>query len=295
MNWMIDDLHVSVVSGGCLRIDGGAMFGVVPRSLWSRTVTPDDVNRISLDTNCLLIRSGDRCAVVDTGYGGKGTDRYRSRFAFEEGEPLLRNLAAVGVVPEDVDTVILTHLHFDHAGGCTRQGAGGSLEPVFPKARHLIQRCDWADATSGAPEFVGQFLPDDYVPLDDAGLVDLLDGDTKVMPGVRCRLIGGHTRGHQLIALGEGERPVLYLSDLCPTSAHLPAMWSMAFDLFPLDVRRTKLRILGEAVGTGCPVLFAHDPDIKGASLEEGPKGVVVGRVLDGTEKDLHAVCPFPA
>ncbi len=291
MQWTIDDLEVSVVSGGRMRMDGGGMFGVVPKPLWSRTVTADDQNRIALDTNCLLIRTGDRCLLVDSGYGGKGSDRQRRHFDFEEGEPLLRNLAAMGVRPDDIDTVILTHLHFDHAGGCTRRGDADGLEPVFPRARYFVQRGEWEDATSGAPEFAGQFLSDDFIPLGDADAIDLIDGDTEVVPGVRCRLIGGHTRGHQILALGSGDRPILYLADLCPTAAHLPTMWSMAYDLFPLDVRRTKPRILAEVVASGCPVLFGHDPTTKGATLEEPAEGVfTVGRPLDGTEADLRAV-----
>jgi len=291
LKWKLDNLEVAVVSGGRMRIDGGAMFGVVPRAVWARAVPPDEAHRIQLDTNCLLIRAGDRCAIVDTGYGSKGSDRDRRNFALEEGEPLVRNLAALGVEPAAVDTVILTHLHFDHVGGCTRRTDAGQIEPVFASARHVVQRSEWDDAIGGAPEFASQYFTDDFAVLADRGMLEFLDGDAEVMPGVTCRHVGGHTSGHQIISLGEGDRPVLYLADLCPTTAHLPTMWSMAYDLFPLDVRRTKPRIFAEAIVAQNPVLFAHDSETKGAWLEERPGGLVaLGRKLDGTEHDLRRV-----
>ncbi|MEQ8790704.1 MAG: MBL fold metallo-hydrolase [Pirellulaceae bacterium] len=267
------DFTLQTVSGGRLSLDGGTMFGVVPKDIWQRYFTPDDRNRIAMDTNCLLIRTGGRNVLVDTGYGTKGTDVERERFAFEEANKLVDNLAAVGLAPEEIDTVILTHLHFDHAGGCTRTGADGRPTPTFARARHFVQRAEWDDATGNVPELKGSYFPVDFQPLADAGLLQPVDGDAEILPGVSVRRTGGHTRGHQVVEITSGDERGIYLGDVCPLKTHLRIFWTMSYDQSLLDVRRVKPPLLQEIADTGSLALFDHDPDIRAARLTRGAKG----------------------
>lgn len=269
MNAPIDvgDIQLTVVSGGRLWIDGGNMFGVIPRVLWERKSPPDDQHRIRLDTNCVLVRTPDSLGLIDTGYGGKSPIKHRLRYALEDGAPLARSLSAIRVAPDDIDWVILTHLHFDHAGGATRRDGEGRLCPMFPRARHFVQRSEWDDATSDVPELAGAYYPDDFEPLVTAGLLELTDGDAQIVPGVTTELTGGHTRGHQIVRIESADDSAVCLADICPTTAHLPTFWTMAYDQFPLTVRQKKPIILSDVADHHRIALFSHDPHVTAARL----------------------------
>ena len=263
----IGDIGLSFVSGGRLRIDGGNMFGVVPRVMWERESPPDDQHRISLETNCVVVRTADSLGLIDTGYGSKSPPKFRQRHALEGGAPLVRNLADIGIGPEDFDWVILTHLHFDHAGGATYRDADGQLRPTFSRARHFIQRAEWEDANANIPELAGAYYPDDFAPLHTAGLVQLLEGDVEVVPGVRTQVTAGHTRGHQIIHIQSRGQSAACLADLCPTTAHLRSFWTMAYDQYPLTVRHIKPIVLNEMVDQHRIALFSHDRKITAARV----------------------------
>jgi glyoxylase-like metal-dependent hydrolase (beta-lactamase superfamily II) len=267
----IGELQLTFVSGGRLWIDGGNMFGVIPRLLWERKSAPDELHRIRLETNCILVRAGGSLGLIDTGYGGKASAKFRQRYALEDGTPLERNLDAAGASPDQIDWVILTHLHFDHAGGATYRNAEGRLQPTFPRARHIIQRAEWEDARSDIPELAGSYHADDFAPLEQAGLIELVDGDAEVAPGVTTQLTGGHTRGHQIVRLESADESAVCPGDLCPTSAHLPTFWTMAYDQFPLVVRQQKPIILNDIADHRRIALFSHDPDIAAARLAPDP------------------------
>jgi glyoxylase-like metal-dependent hydrolase (beta-lactamase superfamily II) len=263
----IGDIRITVVSGGRLRIDGGNMFGVIPRALWARQSPPDEQHRILLDTNCFLVHAPDSLGLIDAGYGGKINAKLRHRHELEDGEPLVRNLAVIGVAPEEIDWVILTHLHFDHAGGVTRQDEGGNLRPTFPRARHFVQRIEWEDALSDLPELAGAYNPDDFELLEAKGLLELLDGDSAIASGVSTQLTGAHTRGHQIVRIESEKDSAVCLADLCPTTAHLRTFWTMAYDQFPLDVRRKKPPLLKDVSDHRRIALFAHDAHVAAARL----------------------------
>jgi glyoxylase-like metal-dependent hydrolase (beta-lactamase superfamily II) len=260
-------LQLEVVSGGKLWIDGGNMFGVIPRVLWERKSPPDEQNRILLDTNCILVRTQQSLGLVDTGYGSKAPPKFRQRFSLEDGAPLVRNLAARGIQPGDIDWVLLTHLHFDHAGGCTHRDAAGRLQPTFSRARHFVQRAEWEDATADLPVLVGAYFPEDFAPLQEAGLLELIAGPAEIAAGVRVEPTGGHTRGHQLVRFDGGEQTAVLPADMCPTAAHLPTFWTMAYDQFPLTVRAAKPAILNDIVANNRIILFCHDPNLAAARL----------------------------
>lgn len=268
----LGDLEILHVSGGRLRFDGGAMFGVVPKVLWERKAPPDERNRIALATNCLLVRGGGHTALIDTGYGTKFTPKQRDLFALEEGDVLLASLARHGVHPQEVDTVILTHLHFDHVGGAIRLDPEGRLIPTFPRARHLVQHAEWQAATGGAPEFGDAYPNESFLPLQTAGLLDLIDGDREIVPGVHTLVTGGHTQGHQAVLIESGGRVAFYPADLCPMRPHLRRLWCMGFDLFPFQTRRLKPQLLGRAADEGWLVLWDHDPEVVAGYLQRDPK-----------------------
>jgi glyoxylase-like metal-dependent hydrolase (beta-lactamase superfamily II) len=267
----IGDFQLTNISGGRLRVDGGNMFGVIPRAMWERVSPPDELNRIQLETNCVVVRTPNSLGLVDTGSGSKASPKYRQRHALEDGAPLLRNLASIGVAPEEIDWVILTHLHADHAGGATFRDEDGRPQPTFRRARNFIQRIEWDDAIGQLPELEGAYYPDDFAPLERAGLVEIVDGDAEIAPGIVTQLTGGHTRGHQIVRFESGRDSAVCLADLVPTTAHLPTLWTMSYDQFPLDVRRIKPLILRELVDRHRIALFSHDPDIAAARLSLDP------------------------
>jgi len=271
----VGDLSIELVSGGTLRLDAGNMFGPVPRLLWEKKVTPDALHRVAMDTNVVLIRRGNERILIDTGYGSKAGPKQREFQGLEEGEPLTRNLAERGVQPTDITAVVITHLHFDHVGGCTRRDAQGKLEIVFPNARHYVQRAEWEDATANLPELAGSYFEEDFIPLASQELIEIVDGDREILPDISVKVVGGHTRGMQIVQIGSqpsGAPAVVALADLAPTIHHLKAFWSMSYDQYPLDVRRTKPAILGTIADAGSTVLFSHETAVRAAKLLRDPK-----------------------
>lgn len=266
-NWQLD-----TVCGGRMRLDGGTMFGVVPKALWARRQPADEQNRIRLATNCVLARNGEHTLLVDTGYGGKCSDKEREQMDLDSGERLLESLAHVQLTPDDIDTVVLSHLHFDHAGGSTRPDGQGRLVPTFPRATYVAGRIEWEVATSGADELRGAYPLENLLPLAESGQLRLVEDGEEIVPGLKPLLTGGHTRGHHAIVFESDGQTAIYLGDLCPTHSHMPAHWGMAYDTHPLDTRRRKPQILGQAADAAWLVLFDHDPDLAAARIARDPK-----------------------
>lgn len=266
-NWQLD-----VISGGKLRLDGGAMFGVVPRTMWEKKQPADERNRIQMATNCLLLRNDTQTLLIDTGYGDKFDERGRDLFCLEDGSPLLESLSSVGVAAEDIDTVVLSHLHFDHAGGATTKDGRGNLRPTFPNARYVTQQKEWDAAVGGAPELKGSYPLDNLLPIKDSGQLELVDGQAEIFPGLTAWPTPGHTKGHQALILETPEQTVAYLADVCPMVAHLPAMWCMAYDVDLLESRRNKPQTLGRAADENWLVIFCHDPAVVGGRLQRDDK-----------------------
>lgn len=265
--WRLDS-----VCGGTFRLDGGAMFGIVPKPLWERLQPADQRNRIRMRANCVLARDGRHTVLIDTGYGGKHSPRDVEINALEPGEPLLENLARLDVAAGDVDLVVLSHLHFDHVGGASRRDASGRLVTTFPRAKYFVQRGEWHDATSGVAELRGSYLTDDLEPLEACGRLTLIEGDVELIDGLSTIATGGHTRGHQAIVLESQGQKAIYPADLCPMTAHVHRLWCMGYDLFPLETRRRKPLVLGQAADEDWLVLWDHDPDVVASRLARDPK-----------------------
>jgi glyoxylase-like metal-dependent hydrolase (beta-lactamase superfamily II) len=257
----LGDFELTILSGGRYRIDAGTMFGVVPKALWERVFPPAADNTIPQATNCLLVESGDRRVLIDTGYGSKLSDKQRKIFQAEPGDPLLASLAERGLTPDDIDTVILSHLHFDHAGGATKIDEAGRLVPAFPRAECVAQRLEWVNATAEFPELIAAYPLDNLLPLRDSGQLRLIDGDVEIVPGIRGIVTGGHTAGHMALVLESGGETAMFLADLCPTWRHLPTLWGMSYDVDMLQVRRMKPRLLGEIADRGWLAIVDHDPE----------------------------------
>ena len=268
---------VDTVEAGRLGLDGGAMFGIVPKPLWERHAAPDARNRIALAMRCLLLRGHGRTILVDTGMGHKADAQFRDIYAVDHGHSaLVPSLAALGVAPGDLTDVLLTHLHFDHGGGMTERGdddgSPGDLRLVFPEAAHHVQRSHWAWAHASVRESAS-FLAENLAPLAASGRLVLHDGPGEPFPGVETVVVDGHTRGMQLPLVHGREGTLFYPADLVPTAAHAPALWGMAYDVEPLATIAEKERLLGRAAAEGWTLVFEHDPETVSARVEATPKG----------------------
>lgn len=276
-------VRVEPLSDGFFGLDGGAMFGVVPRVLWQKRNPPDPSNRILLALRPLLIRTGDSVVVVDTGIGDKYGETFNTMFNVDHRATLVGSLAERGIEPNDVTHVVLTHLHFDHAGGATRPGPAGRPVPTFPNARHLVQGLEWHDATNPNRRTRGSYREDDFRPLEAAGLVDLVDGDAEPLPGVRLLRTGGHTRGHQVVLVESDEHVDAYWADLVPTTTHLNVPYIMGYDLFPLETMERKEELLTRAADEHWTCWFEHDPAVAaGRVTRQGDRFAV--------EETIHTV-----
>ena len=252
---------VRSISGGRFRLDGGAMFGVVPKTLWSRVAPADEKNRIRMGMNCLLIEGDGRRILVDAGSGSKNDPKFREIYAIERPEGLLEELASLGIPPEGIDTVALTHLHFDHCGGGTTKDPDGTVRPTFPRAKYLARRQEWYDAHHTTERNRASYFPENYDPLEASGQLTIHDDDVEILPGVSMRVLPGHTLGHQGVFFDLPAGRALYTVDLIPTLAHLPLPYIMGYDLYPMMTLETKRAILADATRENWLLLFEHDPD----------------------------------
>ena len=258
----IGPYKVHFVAGGRFRLDGGAMFGVVPKVLWNRAMPADERNRIQMRMTCLLLEGNGQKILVDAGSGTKDDPKFRDIYAIEGPEGLTQELAALGVKPEDVTAVAMTHLHFDHCGGGTTRGADGTVKPTFPNAHYFVRRQEWEDAHHANERNRASYISDNYDPLHDAGQLILHDNDLEILPGVWMKNLPGHTLGHQGCFFDVPGARALYTVDLVPTAAHLPLAYIMGYDLYPMMTLETKRAILRQATAEGWLFLFEHDPEL---------------------------------
>ena len=247
-----------IFSDGVFRLDGGAMFGIVPKALWERQKPADERNRVAMDMNCLLIRDADHVVLVETGAGAKLTPKQQEIFGIDEPPRLLAELKALGVRPEEVTLVVNTHLHFDHSGGNTYRD-GERIVATFPRASYVFQRTEWQDAIAPNERTRGSYLADDFAPLEATGKVELVDDSVEILPGIRLDRVQGHTRGTQTVRVTDGGETLFFSSDFMPDRHHLPLPWIPAFDLFPLETLAAKKVILPRAVREKWIVGFTHD------------------------------------
>ena len=239
--------QLDCLSDGHWRMDGGAVFGVVPRVMWEKLKPPDPKNRIEMATNCLLVRTPDANILIEAGIGPKLSEKERNIYAYEREPGLPDTLAAVGLKPEDIDLVVLSHLHFDHVGALITPGRDGELVPLFPRARHVVQAAELKAWRHPDPRSKPSYKPENLSLLEEQGRLMVVEGDREVAPGISVRVTGGHTAGHQAVYVQDQEQTVVFTGDFLFMRAFLKVNWVSALDLFPLESMERKAAFLAEA------------------------------------------------
>ncbi len=264
----LGELELVSVCDGLLQLDGGAMFGTVPKVLWEKKAPANPRNQIVLAMRPLIIR-GARTMIIDAGLGNKESARFHDIYGVDRTRSLEVTMHEAGIAPEDIDIVLASHLHFDHAGGFTRRDANDRLRPTFPRAQYIVRRGEWEDALHTHARNRASYLADNFAPLAEAGVLQLVDDDATIMPGVKVRRTGGHTMHHQIALIESKGRTAAFVADLIPTTAHLPDAWLMGFDLYPMDTLSAKQQFVQEAIEKETLVFFEHDPTVAAGYLRD--------------------------
>jgi glyoxylase-like metal-dependent hydrolase (beta-lactamase superfamily II) len=270
----IGHFELTALSDGTYHLDGGAFFGIVPKVLWSKRVPSDEKNRVPTGLNSVLVRTGDKKILIETGVGNKLPEKMVQIY----GQPakLLDQLSATGVSPDDIDIVINSHLHFDHCGWNTIR-SGASVKPTFPKAKYYAQEGEWKHAHQGQRDTVS-YLHENYDPLVESGQMQLLHGSQEILPGISVEVFPGHTRDMQAVIIQSGGRTACYISDLIPTSAHVEVNWVMGFDLYPLETIESRKRYYSRALPENWLTVFTHDPEVPWSYLGKDERGKIVAK-----------------
>lgn len=274
---IVGGLPVTAIQAGGQRLDGGAMFGVVPKPLWQRYIPADDRNRIQLGMRCLLIEHPSGLILVDTGAGNKEAQKFKDVYGIEnegaDGRTALEDgLREIGARPEDVGIVINTHLHFDHAGGNTYTDETGAIKPSFPNARYIIRRGEYDFATHPNERTAASYFERNFMPVVALGRVEFVSRSREIVKGIRVVPTPGHTPFHQSVLIESGGERAFYLGDMCPTHAHLPLPWIMGYDVEPLVTLETKRRVLRQAQDENWLLIFEHDATVAWGHVEHDGK-----------------------
>ncbi len=275
----LGDFELTVVSDGTYFLDGGAFFGVVPKTMWSKKVAPDEQNRLDVGLNSLLVRTGTKNILIETGIGNKLPDKLAQ--IYKQPAKLLDNLHDAGVAPEDIDIVINTHLHFDHCGWNTVR-RGDRIVATFPNAKYYVQEKEWEHGRLQLERDAVSYMSPNYDPLLETGQMVLLNGDHELLPGISVKVFPGHTADMQAVIVesgggnengGNAKKTACYISDLIPTSAHLELTWVMAFDLFPLETIESRKKYYAQAIPERWLTVFTHDDQTPWGYVERGERG----------------------
>jgi glyoxylase-like metal-dependent hydrolase (beta-lactamase superfamily II) len=258
--------QLDFLSDGTFALDGGQMFGVVPKVMWEKRLAADAHNRVRLGLTCLLVRTGKYNVVIETGIGDKFDAKFADIYAIDHSRTLPGDLRDHGLAPDDIDIVINTHLHFDHCGWNVRRD-GAKLVPTFPRARYFVQRGEWEHAVQPTERDRASYIEEYFRPAESQTV--LLDGDAEIIPGIGVEVMPGHTRHMQCVRLDSEARQAYFISDLVPTHVHLPYPWVMSFDLYPLETLANKRRLLPQLAAQGAMVVFPHDANLPCARLVE--------------------------
>ncbi len=278
----LGEIEIIHIKAGRFRLDGGAMFGVIPKPLWEKQAPADALNRIEMACNCLLIRARNEYTLIDTGPGDRLSAKEQDFFDFDPQIRLVNSLKAVGCSPEQITRVVLTHLHFDHAGGALCQSAKG-IKPTFPRASYVIQQGEWDDAIAGRSTMRASYRPDDLKILQASGQIHFIRGDVELESGISTFVTGGHTEHHQGILIRAGGHTVAYPADLIPTRPHLRPFWNMAYDMFPHQTLMRKIDFMRQAREQNWIIAWNHDPGELWSKLQLD-NGHFIATALDSGE-----------
>ena len=267
----VGSIRIHGIEAGVQQLDGGAMFGVVPKPLWERRIPADNRNRIPLAMRCLLVEAPNALVLIDTGVGNKYSEKFAEIYGISNaGDPtrLADGIRDAGFDPSDIDIVLSTHLHFDHAGGNTFRRDDGEIVPTFPEARYVVQRGELDFAHSQNERIRASYLRENFEAVGAAGLWDLREGEGQVTEGIEVTLTPGHTPFHQSVLIRSGGETACFLADVCPTSAHLPLPWIMGYDLEPLVTLESKRVLWERALEEDWLLVFEHDPRVPWGRLD---------------------------
>jgi len=257
------------------RVDGGAMFGVVPKVLWSKVYSSDENNLIVLTLRSLVVETDGHVILIDTGWGDKQDEKFFRHVYLHDGEGLTKGLKRRGYKPEDITDVVLTHLHADHCGGGVKINEGGTgYELTFPDATYHVSRTQWEWAIKNNVREADSFLEENIIPIMDSGHINLVDEEEELFPGFSVRICYGHTPGLMIPVIKYKNKTLVYTGDLIPTIAHLPVIWNMSYDIESLKTIEEKEKLLNEALDRGYILVFQHDEHIECCNLEMTPKGI---------------------
>jgi glyoxylase-like metal-dependent hydrolase (beta-lactamase superfamily II) len=285
LRFTLGSLNMHIIQDGTFWLDGGAMFGIVPKILWNKLNPADPENRIKLALNCLAIKHPDGVVLIDTGLGDSLKDRFIEIYRIERNHTFYHILAEHGIKPDEVKFVINTHLHFDHCGGNTIK-EGGQWKPAFPNARYLVQELEWLDAVNSNERTQASYLKETFMPLEQAGCIERVSGEHEVVPGVKLIRTNGHTRGHQSVLVESMGEKAFYLGDLIPTTSHIKLPYTMGYDLYPMDLIATKKEILSRAAKENWLLVFEHDPVKQSGYVEERNGSFVMRANYQSTNKE---------
>ncbi|MGA2334604.1 MAG: MBL fold metallo-hydrolase [Terriglobales bacterium] len=266
----LGDFELTIVSDGTYFLDGGAFFGVVPKTMWSKKVTPDEQNRLDAGLNSLLVRTGKKNILIETGIGNKLSEKMVQ--IYKQPAKLLDNLHTAGVAPEEIDIVINTHLHFDHCGWNTVRH-DGKIAPTFPRAKYYAPEGEWQYARHPSERDAISFISENYDPLVESGQMTLLRGSEEILPGISVKTFPGHTAHMQAVIVSSGGLTACYISDLIPTSVHINITWGMAFDLYPLETIESRKKYYAQAIPERWLTVFTHDDETPWGYVEPGERG----------------------
>ena len=266
-------MNLHVIDTGHFKLDGGAMFGVVPKALWNRHQPADENNRCTWAMRCLLIEAHGRVILIDTGMGNKQDDKFRSHFEPHGEGDLLASIARAGYTREEITDVVLTHLHFDHCGGAVQKRPNGDLELTFPNAIHWSEENHWKWATDPNPRERASFLKENILPIKESGMLKFINDDTEIIPELWFAIADGHTHGMLIPHLEIGEETLVFMADLLPSPTHIPLAWVMGYDIDPLQTIREKEAFLAEAAENDFILFYEHDPAIECSRVVQTEKG----------------------
>ena len=262
----LGNFDLQILLDGTIALDGGQMFGVVPKPLWERKIAADSRNRVRLGLNCLLVRTGRHNVLIETGIGDKFGPKYVDIYGIEKSTTLLAELGKAGLKPEDIDVVVNTHLHFDHCGWNTRR-ENGKVRATFPRARYFIQQGEWEHALHPTERDTASYVTEFFRPAETQ--TEYLEGTQEIVPGIRVEVAPGHTRHMQCVWIESEGECACFVGDLLPTRAHLPYPWIMAFDLYPLETLAQRQRLFPELAERNVLVILPHDLEAPCVRLRE--------------------------
>ncbi|MDX1939546.1 MAG: MBL fold metallo-hydrolase [Saprospiraceae bacterium] len=287
-------MKISTIETGFLKLDGGAMFGIVPKRLWQKLNPPDENNLCTWAMRCLLVETDNRKILIDTGIGDKQDEKFRSHFEPHGDKTLVNSLLEKNLHPEDITDVLLTHLHFDHVGGAVKFDSNGKLVPTFPNATYWSNEIHWNWAMNPNEREKASFLKENFVPLREAGVIQFIDvqeEDLEWLPGIHLRFVYGHTEAMMIPIIKIANKTLIYCADVMPSSYHIGMPYVMSYDVRPLVTLVEKEKILYEAVTNKNILLFEHDPFIPAATVTQDDRGrIILEKTFNNLEQALLSI-----